>query len=189
MIDRWLEEATPDRETVGVCFDRALLARLREAQDELAEARKAADGVLGSDEVTRLRAEVDALEAEVRDKTRTFTFESIGWGRWRSLLADHPPESDQDGVFRRAVDLSLLPLSLRDLSFNETTFIPAAIAASCSEPSDLTPKAAMQMIETLPTGVIGRIWSAVLKVNHEGQDDPFARGTVASDVRSTTPST
>lgn len=170
MLDRWLEEATPDRREVQVCFDRALLSRLDQAKARHIEI--ATNKMLGDEEKVALRAEIEQLQAEVKDKTRTFVFEGIGWGQWRKLVAAHPPSPDQAEVFQRAIALSLLPRGFGEIEVDETTFVPAAMAASCKEPG-LTPEQALTMIEKLPTGVIDRLWEAVLRVNHAGKDDPF----------------
>lgn len=175
-IDQWLEEATPRRVEVPVCFDGILLSRLEQAKARLVDL--GSTGMLGDEQQLGLKVEIEQLEAEVREKTRLFVFEGIGWGRWRDLVSKHPPQTDQTEVFQRAIELALLPASLRDLDVNEQTFVPAALVMTCVEPGIADTAEALRLLESIPTGVVDRIWAGVMKVNHGGQNDPFVKGSI-----------
>jgi hypothetical protein len=183
-ITEWLDEATPERREVKVCFDRRLLSQLDSAERDLTAIEADIDPlddtegnrVLGegvNEPLTEAKARVAELTAQVRDKTRTLAFEGVGWGKWRELIAANPPAEDQDGIFKRAVQLAYLPHALINIGFNAETFVPAAIVASCVEPG-LSLDDAKKLLDQSPPGVLDRIWAAVLEVNTAGNKDPFS---------------
>lgn len=177
-IEQWLDESTPDRREVPVCFDRGLISRLEAAQQRLAHvvASEPKEKTLApSEEKAEAEAAVAELEAKVAEKTRILVFEGLGWGPWRDLLAQHPPQADQAKVFNRAVQLLYMPHAIVNLGYNAETFCPAAIAESSSEPK-ITLEQAKTMIRKAPIGVLERVWTAVLEVNTAGQNDPFVSG-------------
>lgn len=170
----WLNESTPDRREVTVCFDRRLLSAFSALQERIA-ANQAASAdepqmLGGSDDPDEI--ELEQLRAEVAEKSHVLVFEGIGWQAWRDLLAAHPPKKDQHEIFAKAVQLAFMPHSLLNLGFHAETFVPAAIAASCVDPG-ITAEEAAEMLRNSPPGVIERIWTAVLGVNLAGDDDPF----------------
>jgi len=169
----WMQEATPDRKELKVCFDRRLLSDLAQARARLDARTTAASGTLGQPSQKELRREIEELEKQIQSKLRTVAFEGLGWGAWRDLLAKHPPAADQADTFRRAVELLFMPHAVQNVGFNAETFIPAAISACCVEPG-ITETEAMSFLKTMPSGVVERVWSAVLEVNHAGAADPFA---------------
>lgn len=177
-VDEWLEGATPDHREVGVCLDRALISRQVEIEEKLADLAQVKGATLaeGGDRKqteAALQAELDQLLAEIKSKTRTLIFRGIGWGPWRDLQAKHSPDPAQAETFEKAVQFAWMPHALRTLTFNASTFWPAAMAASCDE---LTPAQARKLIELLPVGVVDRITNALLAVNMGGDADPFAQG-------------
>lgn len=179
-IAEWLDESTPDRREVTVCFDRRLVSELVQAKSQLKEAREQDAGMLsGSDDVRELTARVSELEELIRAKSRTMAFEGIGWGPWRDLLAKHPPADDQASTFSRAVELAFMPHAVENIGYNAETFIPAAIAATCVEPGISVHQAAT-LLRKAPPGVIERLWTAVLESNLSGADDPFVRAASAA---------
>ena len=172
-IAGWLEESTPDRREVTVCFDRRLVSALIRAQEDLKFAQGAGDGMLEkAPELGALEDDVAELSAQVRARSRTLAFEGIGWGRWRDLIAKNPPDVDQAATFARATQLGYMPHAVENLVYNAATFIPAAIAASCADPG-MTVDEATRLLDTLPPGIVERIWTAVLDANLAGASDPF----------------
>ena len=170
-IEHWLEEATPDRREVSVCFDRRLLSELVAARAELGAVEDTK--MLGkTPERESLELRVVELEDAVRSKQRALVFEGLGWGPWRDLIAKHPPEAEQASVFAQAVQLGFMPHSLENVGYNAETFVPAAISASCVEPG-ISVHEASTLLRKAPPGVIERIWTAVLEVNVAGGSDPF----------------
>ena len=172
-----MQEATPDRREVRICLDRRLVSRQIQLRKTIARRAEEQGKTLGHsvDE----RQELAEVEALIEAKTRTLVFEGLGWGRWRDLMAKHPPAKDQAETFERAIKLAFMPENVGSMAFNAETFVPAAVAASAVEP----PVSVEEVVELLhrgPPGVIDRIWAAVLEVNLAGSDDPFV-GEVASD--------
>ena len=178
-IEQWLDEATPEQRKVKVCFDRRLLGELAEAREELDNFPEVGDpiektlGEESNEARDAAQARVDELERQVKDKTRELVFEGVGWGAWRKLIGDNPPEADQEGTFKRAVELGFMPHAVINIGFNAETFIPAAIVASCVEPG-ISSSQVKDLMEKSPPGVLERIWTAVLEVNTGGGRDPFS---------------
>lgn len=149
-LDQWLEQArtSPYTSSVAVCMDRSLITEWEEARAELARADET--------DRPRLQKGVDSLAEKVRAAEVTFVFRSVGHGPWSRLLAQHPPTKDQ------RKDL--------DLDHNPETFLPAAMAATCTSPG-LTHEQAKQIWETQPDLVVNRLMAAVLEANIIGGDE------------------
>jgi hypothetical protein len=172
-IESWFEEITPDRREVSVCLDRRLVSALIVAKKAAETSAEGGPKMLGKDpEIEALEMRVLELEDAIRSKSRTLVFEGLGWGRWRDLLAKHPPEADQADVFARAVQLGFMPHAVENIGYNAETFVPDAIVASCIEPT-ITIHEATTLLRKSPPGVLERIWTAVLEVNLAGGSDPF----------------
>lgn len=154
-FEEWKKEATPHHESVPLCFDRELLAELEEAEAARAEYA----GMLQAP--AELQERIADLSKEVEKKTRVLTFRSIGRRKWRELLAEHPPTKQQGAL---------------GADHNPETFPPAAMAATCSEPG-LSLEQATWIFEELPTGVVDRVWAAVLGANLIGGDEKKAVAT------------
>jgi hypothetical protein len=169
-LGEWMAEATPRRARVPVCFDGDLLSRLEEAK---ARTPVTSEAMLGDEKKFAALVEVERLEAEVKEKTRIFVFESIGWGRWRDLVAKHPPRREVAEMFEQAIEAKVLPMGFDELETDETTWVPAVLVATCVEPGIESAEDAIQLLESVPTGIVSRIWDGILKVNHGGQNDPF----------------
>jgi len=177
-VKEWLDESTPDRREVVVCFDRRLVSELVKAKAELEDARSLNAGMLG-DNLTAYTAAVADLEEAVRAKSRTLVFEGVGWGRWRDIISKNPPVEDQASTFSRAVQLGFMPHAVENITYNAETFVPAALAASCTDPG-MTVHEATTLLRKAPPGVIERLWAAVLEVNLAGASDPFVGSAGAS---------
>ena len=150
----WQKDASRDRKSVDVCFDRALVSELEEAKAELARLRD--EGMLEAPD--GLQEKVDQLKAEVESKTRKVTFENIGRQKWRSLIGDHPPSEEQ----KRG-----------GLDHNPETFAPVAIAATCVVPG-LTEDQAEWMLNELPLRKANEVWNTCLAANILGADEKKA---------------
>lgn len=177
-LAEWMEEATPDRREVRICLDRRLVSRQIELR-KLIE-RRDQDKVLGQS--VKERQELAEVDKQVESKTRAIVVEGLGWGRWRALMAKHPPAKDQAETFARAVRLAFMPETVGSMTFNAETFVPAAIAASAVEPQ-ITAEEVTELLDKAPPGIIDRIWVAVLEVNLAGSDDPFVGAVAFGRVR------
>jgi hypothetical protein len=189
-LSAWLDEATPERREVPVCFDRRLLSDLAKAKEALLEDTEPAnEPTLGGVSATsEARERVAELTEQIRAKTRIFVFEGLGWGPWRALMAKHPPAPDQAETFARAVQLAFMPHAVENIGYDAETFVPAAIAASCVEPG-ITEAEARRLLDSAPPGVLERIWTAVLEVNLAGGSDPFAGMASVGNSDAARPST
>jgi len=168
-ISEWKNEATPERVTVGVCFDRRLLSDLEAAERELEAAQENKDAKMlgsGGKEIATLEERVSELNKAVEEKTRNLVFECIGRRKWSDLKAEHPPTEEQKEEFH-------------DLDMNPEEFFAVAIAASCVEPG-MTVDEAKWMLEVLPEAVCVRITQALTQVNYFGSRDPFAKGSAGA---------
>ncbi len=166
------QEATRPRKTVPVCFDRALLSELEEAEGRLRELKE--PGMLGqAEEVSALQGRVDQLRAEAKEKSRSIVFEGMGRKAWSDLLAEHPPLAEHKLRFGKLLD------------HNPETFPAAAMAASCVEPG-LTLEQAQWICDELPLGIVAKVWGGCLSVNVQGGRDPFENGlaTVPAGAKS-----
>jgi hypothetical protein len=145
-------EVQPRTETVDLCLDGTIQARLDDARRRLREARR--DDALDAGS-TDLQAEVDALEEEAERATRTFDVVACGHKRWRELLVSHRSDNPEE-------------------RYNAETFVPAAIAECVPQFTDAGQVVKAQ--EMLTTGQITKLFGAVRKVNEGDDQVPSSRG-------------
>lgn len=142
-VDSWLDDYKPRVTEARVCVRWDLLDRYAKTDVKLAEAKTDATR-------RKLAQEIVALEAEITEAEKVFTFTDIG-GRWLALVGENPPTKAQ---------LEGDP----NLDHNPETFIPAAIAESSAEPK-LTVRQVERMRERLQMTQWQKIWAAVLEAN------------------------
>lgn len=160
-LSEWQKDASPHSKKVEVCFDRALVAELEEAEAALKEASR---GML--EPPPDLENHVAELAKQVQAKTREFTFTGIGRRKWRELLSEHPPTEEQLEKMGR-------------MDHNPETFPVAAMVATCTSPG-LTEKEAQWLADEMPEGVFDRLWAAVLSTNLLGGDEKKAVATAVA---------
>jgi hypothetical protein len=110
---------------------------------------------------------LDQLDEQIREAEVTFVFRGIGRGRWRKLLADHPPTDEDKAI---------------GSEFNSETFPFAAMAASIVEPS-LSEADLLSLNEDALAEVdFQEIWLACLIANlgSAGSTRPESRAARAS---------
>lgn len=88
--------------------DDAQAARLKFAEQKLSLAR------FTGQEVEEAQAELETVQAEVRETGLSFKIVSVGRLRWEQLLREHPPTDEQKAE--------------HDSTFNADTFWPALFA-------------------------------------------------------------
>lgn len=145
-------EVQPRTDTVGLCLDGRLQAKIEDCRQRLKRARR--DDSLDAD-TSGQQAELDELEAQAEKATRTFTIVACGHRRWRELLVEH--RSDEPGE-----------------RYTAETFVPAAIAECCLQFADAAQVAAAQ--DQLTTAQIGKLFTAVRTVNEGDDQVPLTRG-------------
>lgn len=162
---QWQEEHSPDRKTIGVCFDRELLFELEQASIDFVQLKDGSGGMLEvKEELKAAERRLEDLREKAKAAQRTLVFESLGTKKWRDLLSEHP----YPGRERRIVVNTLgLPME-----YNPDTFVPIAMSESCVEPG-MTLKQATWFCETFPVTEVDRVFGAVLTVNVTGLERPF----------------
>lgn len=173
------QRASAEETSVEVVLDRALLSRYHDAVQRLQQAQTQAAGLLDSGDVAELEAEVDELQREYDDARVSIRFVALGQGRWRELLAKHPPSKSEVEEARKSRE--------RPPDHNAETFPPAAMAESSP---DLTEDDARWLLfeSPLPQSEVNRVWSACLQVNVSGVVDPKATTATARRLRGETKS-
>jgi hypothetical protein len=142
-VDEWLEDLQPRTAEARVTVRYDLIDEHQRLELKLAES---SDG----DDRHRFAEKIVALEQEIADAEKVFTFADIG-GRWLALIGEHPPTKDQ-----LEHDKSL--------DHNPETFPPAAIA-ECSVDPKLTVRQVERLREKLRLVEWQKLWAAVLEAN------------------------
>lgn len=173
------QHASAEETTVEVVLDRALLSRYHDAVQRLQEAQAASAGKLDRGDVAELEEQVAELQRQYDDAQVSIRFVALGQGRWRELLAKHPPSKAEVDEARKNRE--------RPPDHNAETFPPAAMAESSP---DLTEEDARWLLleSPLPQGEVNRVWSACLQVNVSGVVDPKATSATAHRLLTATKS-
>lgn len=114
-----LRGATAARKSVTMCVDGALQAEWDSLKDQLDDAARedTQNGSLALPKTTAIVNQMDELREKVAASEVTFLFEKMDWSERLALQAAHPPRDNN------------LPDRIR--GFNNATFYPALIKASC----------------------------------------------------------
>lgn len=147
-------QVKPRTDTVDLCLDGTVQRQLEDARQRLKQARRTSDSL--DDGHADLQAEVDRLEAEAAEATRTFDVVSCGHKRWRELLVEH--RSDEPGV-----------------RYDAETFVPAAIA-ECVVQFESAEQVAAAADGKLTTGQISKLFTTVRRLNEGDDEVPSLRG-------------
>jgi hypothetical protein len=159
-FDEFLAEYTPGRKRVKIISRGDLVEELekaKEALDDLRRAKVAGDvPITEADPSEELAERIVDLEAECRRYEREWAFEGIGRKAYRDLVAEHPPT---DAQVAKGKDRNLVP------EWNEDTFLPALIAASCVKPKGVTVDGLTKLQQLIGWVQWGRLWQAALEAN------------------------
>jgi len=142
-VDTWLDDYKPRTATAHICTRFDLLTEHADTERKLVETT--ADSAR-----RKLAQRIVALETELAEAEKTFTFADIG-GRWLALIGEHPPTKEQ---------LETDP----KLDHNPETFPAVAVAESSVEPK-LTVRQVERMRERLQMTQWTKIWAATLEAN------------------------
>lgn len=153
LADEYLAELKPRQLTVRVLLDQSLLTRHAELQARLEREMAIDERENRTPVAPEVAREIVALEAEIDEAKRPFTFEGIGHRAWSDLLAEHPPVDGQgSGEFGPG-------------------FPAEAVAASCVKPA-LSIEQATKFDVQLPDIEWNKLWNAAIQVNVGGGDSP-----------------
>lgn len=135
---------------VSICLDGDLEDRLESARAAFEAAAE------NSDEAAVLAADLVALEDEVAEASTEFVFQ-VGRGRWRKLMADHPPTDEQKA---------------QGAEFDVDEFPFAAMAEFLVEPVMSAEQLKQLDDEAFDEVKFSKLWGACLKAAVGGQSRP-----------------
>lgn len=144
--------------TARILLRQSLLKRHAELDARLVATTAADEKHNREPEAPALRAEIEALEAEIEAAFTTFTFANVGHRKWADLGRDNAPTKEQLAEYGR-------------LEHNPDTFPIAAIAASCIEP-EMTPEGVAELAEVISVTQFTVLWNACLDANTGGLESP-----------------
>lgn len=162
-------KATPNRVVVTLCVAGDLVERHAQLDRELQDLRLSEQPKLGEIPPSVAKAEeVRAIEEAMREAEFEFVFQSIPGGTWRRLIEAHP----SDDPTRR---------------WDETTFMPAAVAATCVEPDGMDdPEAFAAFWDSQPLGNQARLFAGAVEANESQVTVPFSV-TASAVLRTSAP--
>lgn len=150
-----LKQVKPAQASIRLCLRGDLLGQLDLIRDDLGRHDGwTPDALSDTDPRVELRADLAALEQEMRDATAVFTFQSIGDKAWSDLLAAHPAREGQEE------------------SFDPATFPVALIAASGMDPV-MTEDDVRELFDVFTLQQRNALFSAAYSANIRGVDIPF----------------
>lgn len=170
--DAFAEAKLPER-TVLVCLRLDLVAQMEQMDKELAEAKRTGeDSLAGGSRLRGLAERLEALTAEMNEKSVQFRLRALGRRPYRKLRDKHPPREDND--------------SDRMAGFNQDNFHEALLRASVAEP-DLDDAQWRRFLDDMITqGQYETLYLTALSLNHRDVDVPFSR-TASAILRSIEP--
>jgi hypothetical protein len=136
---------------VRLCLDGHLLDEHAVLSEQLEQAQRYDETTNDPDTAPGIAQEIVALEARIAEEEVEFVFRGLGRGRWRTLLADHPPSEEQ--VAQGAVD------------FDPDVFPFEAMAASLVEPTMTADELSELNDEVLDEIQFNTIWGTCLRAN------------------------
>lgn len=163
-IDEIRARRTPRTRTEWVPLDADLLTRIDELEREVALAKRVDERENRRPEAPRLEAELAKLRAEAELAAVPFTFQELPRKAYRDLIRAHPSTDPQ----RR---------------WDEDTFAPALIAASCVQPA-MTADDAQDVWDNWGASVAYVLFGAAYAVNEEPSRVPFSVTASASTAAS-----
>lgn len=165
-----LRKKRPLRRHVDVAMNEDAVIEYNDLTAEMETVKQRADLAAGLGDLNRsteLAAEYDDLKAQVEAKSQAllengdvirFWFESIGSQAYDDLIGEHQPTDEQIDKARK--EGSLKP------SWNEDTFMPALVAATCSEPKITADEfLALQKTKGWSTADVNQLMNTALMVN------------------------
>lgn len=128
------------------------------------------------------------VRQDATGKTMELTFRSIGREPWEKLIEDHPATDEQQQV---ALDEQLKrgvpPTRCERLRWNYDLFPPAAIAACCVDPADVTLEEATEWwtSEKWSADELTKVMAACIAVNESSGTAEWGKGSAATPASGT----
>jgi hypothetical protein len=120
-----LAEAKLPERTVEICLRGDLVADHEQAERDLEQAQQKQGDSLAGSGVGEIVERIEALEAEMRESTVTFTLRALSKPKYRALALSHPPRrGDNDEIVERD----------RGMQLNVDTFYEGLIRQSVVDP-------------------------------------------------------
>lgn len=149
--------------TVPILLDPDLRLRYDELSAELpkAQARDARveRGLGESDEATKIEAELDELEEQIRESTVEFVVQALPRAEWRELLEAAPPT----------------PADIEEGLDHDAESLFAPLLAACAVEPELSLSDAEAIYEEWSETEVTRLYVGCIRVNREVRDVPFGK--------------
>jgi hypothetical protein len=169
-----LAEAKLPERTVEICLRGDLVADHEQAERDLEQAQKTATDSLAGSGVGEIVQRIEALEAEMRDSTVTFTLRALSKPRYRELVQAHPPRRGDDGEI---VDDD------KGMGLNVETFYEDLLRRSVADP-ELDDEDWTALLDTITDRQFELLGMAAFLLNRSDVDIPFS--LAASRAKRTT---
>lgn len=166
-FDDILSSAKLPEDSVPICLRGDLQLRHDQLEEQLVEAEEAdkENSLAAGGQARKIAAEIDALEAEMREHTHRFAFRALPSRQYRDLVEQHPPREGhkEDPIW----------------GANTATFPHALIAACCIDPV-MSEEQVEQLCEVLTDGQALTLFGCAWGVNRAPVDVP--KSAAASEV-------
>lgn len=135
-----------------------VVAELEQLERDLAAAREADERSNREPTAAAVAKKIQRLEKEAEDYQVRFIFEAMPRSAYTRLLAEHPPTAEQ---IKKAEEAKTQAL------WNDTTYAPAFLAASCIEPAELHGNVAewAEICDDWSVGQFMKLWRACNTAN------------------------
>lgn len=159
-----LAKAKAKTARVKLCLDGDLLDEHAQLSERLAEAQATDEDTNEPDRAPAIAEEIVALEQAIAEAEVEFVFRGMGRGRWRKMLADHPPTDamKEDGA-----------------EFDVDEFPFEAMAACIVSPTLTVDQLKELNDESLDESQFSQVWNACLRVNLGGVNRPSSEAARA----------
>lgn len=158
-LDDIIGAATPAERLVSVCVAGALVAEHQQLERELERAQQTevAQKRLGQKSPAQeVAARIEKLQEQMREQTYTFRFRAISAKAWSDLIAAHPDPSGKR-------------------TWNNHTFVPAAITACCVEPEGMDdPERVGKLLDVLSPAQQDDLFMGAFEANTTAPTVPFS---------------
>jgi hypothetical protein len=152
-FDELRERRKPREQTVDIPLDEDLLRQIDAIEQALPLQRHLDESENRTPQAPDLERKLKALQLEAEDAAETFTFRELPRPVYRDLMAEHP---DPDGKLR----------------WNEDTFAPALIAATCVS-HDYTTEQWTQLWDEWAGWVVWPLFATAFEVCEQPSRVPF----------------